>query len=328
MTMRSVGRPGAPFAIPRVTTPERDALALGNLRANESMVVYNTTTTQVEAWNGAAWVAVGSGGRTALTEDTTFYVDADSGDDSNDGTLGSPFLTPQAAVDFIRRDVDFAGYACSLQLNDAVASYAPFTVAGSFVGQNSNFVVQGESEANVKVAGGAGVQIITASHDARVLIRDLTVEAQGDGAVAFYAANGGKLTMFGDATITEDSARVGCNGFLLDRGGEVRFLGATPTLTVDSVQLDTLVWGRWWGRVLFESAWGIAHVGSIAYAFSGYYLQNMSEIVYNVAPTVSGTNTGKRWTLEGLSFLKYTNLVNVPGSTAGDQASGSEASAT
>lgn len=37
--MRSQRRPGAPFALPRVTTAQRDALALGNVRPDETMVV-------------------------------------------------------------------------------------------------------------------------------------------------------------------------------------------------------------------------------------------------------------------------------------------------
>jgi len=44
--------------IQKLTTGERDALATGDLTADETHVIYNETTAQLETWNGSAWVAV------------------------------------------------------------------------------------------------------------------------------------------------------------------------------------------------------------------------------------------------------------------------------
>lgn len=53
--LRLTGGGGSYILLPVLTTTQRDALT-----AAAGMVIYNSTTTQVESYNGSAWVAVGT----------------------------------------------------------------------------------------------------------------------------------------------------------------------------------------------------------------------------------------------------------------------------
>lgn len=65
----------------------------------------NPTTLDLEYFNGTTWVTVstdiGDNVITATTSDINYYVDAVSGNDSNDGSSGSPFKTIMHAVNLI-----------------------------------------------------------------------------------------------------------------------------------------------------------------------------------------------------------------------------------
>ncbi len=50
------------FLYPRLTTAQRDAMG----SKNAGLTIYNSTTTQIELWNGAAWVSSGAGSVTSV----------------------------------------------------------------------------------------------------------------------------------------------------------------------------------------------------------------------------------------------------------------------
>lgn len=56
--------------------------------------------------------------RTALTANTTWYVDVNGNDSTGDGSSGNPWQTPQYAIEKIQRDYDMAGFSPTLQFND------------------------------------------------------------------------------------------------------------------------------------------------------------------------------------------------------------------
>jgi hypothetical protein len=74
----------------------------------------------------------GSGGRTLLTANTTYYV-ATTGSDTNSGTsVGSPFLTIQHAYDVIARTIDTGGFTTTIQC--ASGTYAGVSIASGWTG--------------------------------------------------------------------------------------------------------------------------------------------------------------------------------------------------
>ncbi len=54
--------------------------------------------------------------RTALTEDTTFYVDPTGSDTSGNGTLPNPFATPQAAYEYLLANIDANGFFIKIKM--------------------------------------------------------------------------------------------------------------------------------------------------------------------------------------------------------------------
>ncbi len=60
--------------IPRMTTAQRDAISAGP-RIQNAMLIYNTTTSQFNYWNGSAWIVIATGGtitwQNALTAGST-----------------------------------------------------------------------------------------------------------------------------------------------------------------------------------------------------------------------------------------------------------------
>lgn len=80
----------------------------------------------------ARYLMIGTGLRTRLTTNATYYV-ATTGNDSNPGTSGSPWLTLQHALNFLQSSIDTAGFAVTI--NNADGTYSGNTlVTGDFVG--------------------------------------------------------------------------------------------------------------------------------------------------------------------------------------------------
>lgn len=83
---------------------------------------------------GAGWVQIA---RLRLTANTSFYV-SPTGSDSNPGTIGSPWLTIQHAINVLSNSSDLAGFTATIQLADgtytgANSIAAPFTGGGAVV---------------------------------------------------------------------------------------------------------------------------------------------------------------------------------------------------
>ena len=78
---------------------------------------------------------VNLGVRDVLQANTTYYVST-AGNDSNNGSSGSPWLTIQHAINFLLTSIDLAGYSATISVADGtytggvVVNY-PFTGAGS-----------------------------------------------------------------------------------------------------------------------------------------------------------------------------------------------------
>jgi len=82
--------------------------------------------------NGTYWAAAS---RIVLSANTNFYV-ATTGNDSNAGTSGSPWLTIQHAINYIQSSIDLAGYTATI--NVATGTYTtPVSVTGQFTGEGS-----------------------------------------------------------------------------------------------------------------------------------------------------------------------------------------------
>lgn len=89
----------------------------------------------------ASWAALPLGSyRIRLAANTTFYV-ATTGNDSNPGTIGSPWLTLQHAVNVISSTIDLGGFNATIQAVDGTYT-GGFVLNGAFTG-SGQVILQG-----------------------------------------------------------------------------------------------------------------------------------------------------------------------------------------
>src|SRR5213078_54751 len=74
-------------------------------------------------WRGDGTWAIPVG-RLALTVNTTYFVNNDTGSDGNLGTVGSPWKTLQHACDYISVNIDLAGFRATVSVADTATQYA------------------------------------------------------------------------------------------------------------------------------------------------------------------------------------------------------------
>lgn len=74
-------------------------------------------------------------GRTKFRADTTMYVNADLGVDTNSGVSSAvPFKTMQAALDYLFMNCDMGGYRYALQAADSPTPYRGYSIRGGMTG--------------------------------------------------------------------------------------------------------------------------------------------------------------------------------------------------
>ncbi|HGO6078364.1 TPA: hypothetical protein ACK3PA_002777 [Burkholderia cenocepacia] len=124
--------------------------------------------------------------RVRLTQNTTFYVNATTGSDSNNGTTStSAWATITKALTVLQQNYDLAGYTATV--NVAAGSYAPGVVTGSFVGAIASNSVQ-------IVAAGA-----------------VTVTNPSGGTPGcFYATGGAQFAISGSFTLVNNNSGASC----------------------------------------------------------------------------------------------------------------------
>lgn len=79
-------------------------------------------------------LSAGGGTRTALTNATNFYVNGSTGNDSNPGTVGSPWLTLQNAVATLLNNYDFRGFTATINVADGTYTAGVAVNTGALTG--------------------------------------------------------------------------------------------------------------------------------------------------------------------------------------------------
>lgn len=94
-----------------------------------SLVNSNTTTPPGASWGIVPLAQTNK--RTSLTANTTYYV-ATTGNNTNAGTIGAPWLTLQYAYDYIANNIDCAGYTVTIKVADG--TFAPVVCGNPITG--------------------------------------------------------------------------------------------------------------------------------------------------------------------------------------------------
>ncbi|AMU13845.1 hypothetical protein A3203_12415 [Burkholderia cenocepacia] len=200
--------------------------------------------------------------RTRLTQNTSFYVNASTGSDNNDGlTSGTAWATITKALTALQQNYDLAGYTATV--NVAAGSYGPALCTGAFVGAISS--------ASVQVVATGAVTITNPSN--------------GGGAACAFATGGAQYQLSGAITLVNNATGTSCvqasgAGSILNVGS-----GVTIGFSAGSHFLANAL-----GVVNVNASYSIANNGG---AGSHYNVANGGSL--NVAGGITvtiGTNVG------------------------------------
>jgi len=216
--------------------------------------------------------------RVRLQAPLTVYVQV-AGNDANAGTIGSPWLTIQHAINVIQTQYDLNGF--NVTISCAGAFTAGCTVNAPFVGAGTVSLVNGSSGDSITVAAGNAV---TVSNGARLTITGMTLSATAGGAVGLLA------TLNGIATIGAGTVFAACGQahIAATYGGQTLVSGAY-TVT-GGAQQHAQAFG---GQVHMPAA-NITFTGAPAFS-ANFLVADAGGVIYAQSLVLTGAPTGNGW---------------------------------
>lgn len=258
-------------------------------------------------------------GRIVLTGNQTLYV-SPTGNDANPGTVGSPFLTIQHAINVAQQAYDCAGFTMTIQLADGLYT-AGGALTGAMVGQ-VEIIIAGNDGApgNVTVQVGAGQACFFAKDYGAISIHGMTLTSAGGfginvaqfGIIDYYNVIFGTMpggthiqcSQLGSVNATSGYEIAGGASFhiALQSGGASFNSTAIPQLHSSIVILPGVAFT---GCFLSISGQSLAVLGAVAFA----------------GPLNA---TGIRWQMFGGGLMDFggQDPNSLPGSTNGDFSTG------
>lgn len=282
-----------------------------------------TRTTVVDSTNGGDLVdfAVGDkhvyigltakmGGsiREKLTANTTFYV-ATTGSDSNDGrTVGTPFLTIQAAINHISTSIDCNNYNPTIQIADG--TYAENVSTRQIIGTASVSLIGNTSTpANVVISPASGTAVQSATPGLNISISGVTLSTTNG--TAIHAVYTGRVTIAGE--IVFGACGTGTHIYS-DRCGLVE-ITSNYTISGSAAYHYRAVSGS---RIAGASR-TVTLTGTPA--FTNFALTATNATLETTSFTFSGAATGSRYSCITNSVISVGgSSTYFPGSTAGSTA--------
>lgn len=265
-------------------------------------------------YDGSHWQLTGSSTRFALSANTTFFV-ATTGNDSNPGTVGSPWLTIQHAINFLQSSVDLNGFNVTISVGTGTYTGA-IAVTGPFFG-GSQVTLQGDTTTP------SNVIISTTSNSCISLVQ---------GAILNIA--GFKL----QTTTSGDCLRAGYNS-VATLSGKMEFAACagfhmhTFNNGVISANQNYTISGSALGHVKSEATSTIENDASTTTTLTGtpafsvaFAVATANASVLFQSNTFSGSATGSRYnaSLNGVVSTNTGNTSFLPGNAAGTTATGGQ----
>jgi hypothetical protein len=271
------------------------------------------------------------GARELLTADRTYYVRTD-GSDSNTGlanTAGGAFLTLQHAADVAEGELDFGGYAVTIQLGTGTFAGAKFgpTMGGGFLqvignGSANTFIgVEAESYLGNVVCVYASTQIIC--FDALTFKPDdasnFVYIIYADVSNTVYIG-GSPVDFTGGDVVFDSSLAVGealCFGIY----GPVNVLIALGTYSTEGTNWYS-IFDAWYGVVQDFGTWTVNDTPAWSGGCVGFTLRSVYQ---KGAGGFSGSATGSRFSVTLNSVINTGGGANFfPGDVAGTTATGGQ----
>lgn len=256
-----------------------------------------------------------SGIRELLTANTTYYVNASTGNDSTgNGSSGAPWATLQKAADHIYSRLDCGGYTvtvdCTGTFTAGVNCYYPIPGGGviRFDGDTStpsNVQVNTTSDNCFDARGGANIQVqgfkmTTTSSGSCIYVSDAGTRLALTGAMDFGACAESHIRQLSQSSFVGTNYTISAGvsrHWLCQLGAVTEYAGVTITLS------GTPAWGTEMAR--FDAG-----------ALASFYLV-----------TFSGSATGKRHDISGNAVVNTyggSEASYFPGNSAGSRTTGGQ----
>jgi hypothetical protein len=255
--------------------------------------------------------------RMRLSANATFYVNASSGSDTNNGqSSGAAWQTLQHAANYISQNVDTAGFNVTISCTGAFTAGAIITGAWSGGGtvtfsfaSGSTVTVANASCFNIS-GPGVNVVITTASGTSVVLI------ASGSTALP----NGCGVLVSGFAQVTVSNVNFGACAYGQMVANSSGRLGVGANITISGGSINALQAASQAAIQFFAGATSLVITGTPA--FSGAFAQVFDAgllVISSSVTTITGSATGKRYTAEDTSLIDTdaSGASYLPGSSAG-----------
>lgn len=292
-------------------------------RVVEGGVVYRALTQTSQQPPHADWVDDAVGGRWSLTyldTETSWYVNANSGNDLNDGlTPSTAFKTIDRAVSNVADNFYLAGVTAII--NVASGSYDEDLKLSNIMSRNGRLKILGAGQEATIING-----TITDNNATSVVeLANMTVAARLPGQYYVVFAQGNKDLQTSNVTVNSGVTYTGggIKALLLSYGGVVSVLNgcsfnATPGTGINSIWFSTGA-----GEISFRenASFSGAPIGSAVTALSNGIISRDPTVM----PVITGSLTsGARYNVSsGGQIVTYGGGPNFfPGTAAGTSSSG------
>lgn len=274
-------------------------------------------TTDSSTASGLKWAASsgGSGGKTVLTADTTYYVATTGNDTTGTGAVGAPWLTIQKAINWIIANIDAASYQVTIQVADGTYNISTGITTRDHTFQKAP-IIQGNigTPANVLISNtSANSSEGCFWNNGQWLYKGLHLKATSCYCL-IYAGNARSIAQASNM-IFED----GNNQLVALLGGHIEaYTAITWKGTVGGV--SNLCF---WNGIIYLSG---THTFSTYTTTDFINAKTNSMVVLWPTFTWSGTFTGKRYNIAGNSVVDTNGQATtwIPGSIAGTTATGAQ----
>jgi hypothetical protein len=264
--------------------------------------------------------------REVLWSNTDYYVNVNTGNDSNDGSApNQAFKTLQRASDHLLYNVDINGQYVTVHIADG--TYAPFTMQTNPIGNvdanTLQFIGNIGSPGSVIISA-ANTSCIWFNNGCQVTVKGMTLRSPSptDGfisGIGLVALGGAGIHM---ANMTFDTC--GLRHIHVADNGTVWAAGAY-NITGGSQQHvmcaagGRLFWGPWFG----EGAFTVTLTNNPTFSYAFAVAQTQASIgASSVSVTFSGTAVGKRYAVDTVSLIDIQGggVNYFPGTIAGTDA--------
>lgn len=269
-------------------------------------------------WTGSAWMLMSAIPSRVRRTATAYYVSPAGNDSTGNGSASAPWATIQRAIDVISSSYDLAGIAPTINL--APGTYAPFSVATSFVGVSAIYIVGDPATPASCVISATNANCVTVTAGPQVYLSGITLSATGNGTTGngVYCYDGGRVTIganvaFGACAYAH--MQVVGSGATISLGLPYRIVGSA---------IFHLMVGKC-ASAIVQGGMTITLVGTPA--FSGYFFYGFScALIECLAAncTFSGSATGVRYNVNNNAVINTGGggANYLPGSGAGTTGTG------